>query len=79
MPLLTAKAGDCRGTETDGTKSDTWCSLCYVNGRFVDPECTLDGMVRIVDDALKRDKRSPLMRYMARKQIPRLDRWREPA
>lgn len=76
MPLLTAKAGDCRGTEANGAKSDKWCSLCFVGGSFVDPDCTVDGMIRIVDDVLKRDHRSFLLRFMAKKQIPRLERWR---
>ena len=76
MPLSTKKAGDCRGTEADGSKSDTWCSLCYRDGTFIDPDCTLDEMIGIVDDALRRDKAWFLMRRMAVRQIPRLGRWR---
>ena len=41
MPLHTERAGDCRGSEVDGTRSERWCSLCYVDGAFVDPDCTL--------------------------------------
>ena len=76
MPLLTEKAGDCRGTEADGSPSDKWCKLCYQNGAFVGPDCTLDQMISIVDKALKKDGRSPIMRWLARSQIPRLERWR---
>ena len=76
MPLETKKAGDCRGTEVDGRKSEQWCSLCYVNGSFVDPDCTVDEMRRIVDGALKKQGSSFLMRWMAKKQIPTLQRWR---
>ena len=76
MPLRTEKAGDCRGSEADGTKSETWCSLCYVEGRFMNPDCTLEEMIGIVDDALRREKASWIMRRLARRQVPRLGRWR---
>ena len=76
MPLRTEKAGDCRGSEADGTKSETWCSLCYVEGRFMNPDCTLEEMIGIVDDALRREKASWIMRRLARRQVPRLARWR---
>ena len=75
MPLRTKKAGDCRGSEADGSKSEKWCSLCYVNGKFVDPGCTLDQMIAIVDTALKREHAWFFMRRMARRQIPTLERW----
>ena len=76
MPLITKKAGDCRGTEADGSKSEKWCSLCYANGRFLTPDCTLDQMIEIVDKALKEQNSSVIMRWMAKKQIPSLERWR---
>lgn len=77
MPLQTEKAGDCRGTEADGSKSEKWCSLCYMKGKFVNPNCTVDEMIKIVDDALKRDGAWFFMRSMAKKQIPTLERWRK--
>ena len=76
MPLHTKRAGDCRGTERDGSKSEKWCSLCYVNGEFVSPNMSLVEMTKIVDDALRREKVWLPMRYMAKRQLPRLERWR---
>ena len=76
MPLVTRKAGDCRGTETDGSKSEKWCSLCYANGEFLGPDCTLEEMIEIVDKALREQKSWYFMRWMAKKQIPTLERWR---
>ena len=76
MPLESRKAGDCRGSEGDGSKSDKWCSLCYAGGKFIDPNCTLEEMIKIVDTALKRDKASFFLRTMAKRQIPSLERWR---
>ena len=76
MPLVTKKAGDCRGTESDGSKSEKWCSLCYVDGKFTGPDCTLDQMIGIVDKALRDQGSWFIMRWMAKKQIPKLERWR---
>jgi hypothetical protein len=76
MPLHSKKAGDCRGTERDGSKSEKWCSLCYFNGEFVSPNMSLTEMTKVVDDALRREKVWLPMRYMAKRQLPRLERWR---
>lgn len=79
MPLQTKKAGDCRGTEADERKSEKWCRLCYENGVFVTPDCTLDQMKIIVDNALKEQGSGSLMRWMAKKQLPKLERWKNKA
>ena len=75
MPLITKKAGDCRGSEADGSMSELWCSLCYQQGAFVGPDCTLDEMIEIVDQALREQGSGRMFRWMAKQQIPRLDRW----
>ena len=77
MPLQTKKAGDCRGTEADGSRSEKWCSLCYKDGAFIGPECTLEEMKKIVDDALKEQGSGRLMRWLAQKQLPSLERWKK--
>jgi hypothetical protein len=79
MPLQTQKAGDCRGTESNGSKSEKWCKLCYVNGEFVNPNSTLDEMKVIVDKALKERGSGRLMRWMAQLQLPTLERWKKHA
>ena len=76
MPLVTKKAGDCRGSESDGSKSEKWCYLCYENGAFIGKDCTLEEMISIVDRALKEQNSWFGMRWMAKKQIPHLERWR---
>ena len=77
MPLQTDKAGDCRGSESDGSKSDKWCVLCYSGGAFINPNCTIGEMQSIVEKALKEQGEGVLMRTMAKNQIPRLERWRD--
>lgn len=78
MPLQTKDAGDCRGTEADGSRSDTWCTLCYRDGAFIDPNCTLEQMQQIVEDALCEKGSNKAFRWLAVKQIPKLDRWKAP-
>lgn len=33
------------GTEADGSSSSDYCTFCYQNGEFTDPDQTIDGMV----------------------------------
>lgn len=79
MPLQTKAAGDCRGTESDGSLSDTWCTLCYRDGAFIDPDCTLGQMRSIVDTALREKGSNKVFRWMASSQIPKLERWKSAA
>lgn len=69
-------AGNCRGTESDGSSNDTWCKLCYENGELINPDCTLDEMRVIVENALKENGSGKLMRWTAQQQLPRLERWK---
>ncbi len=75
MPLHSKKAGDCRGTEADGSRSEVWCSLCYQDGAFLDPGCTLEQMREIVDVALTGNGWGSIRRWLALQQLPRLERW----
>jgi hypothetical protein len=76
MPLVTKKQGDRRGSEANGSKSEKWCELCYVNGKFTGPDCSLNQMLEIVENAMKEQGVNSIMRWMALKQIPRLERWK---
>ncbi len=78
MPLDN-KGKDCRGTEADGSKSEKWCELCYVDGKFIGPDCTLEEMEEIVDKALIENGSGRIMRWMAKKQLPHLERWKKSA
>ncbi len=32
------------GTNTDGSKNDEYCHYCYQNGKFVEPDITMEQM-----------------------------------
>ena len=77
MPLFTKKSGDCRGNESDQTKSEKWCKLCYENGAFVSPNLTCEQMKKIVDKALVENGSGRFMRWAAQRQLPTLERWKK--
>jgi hypothetical protein len=43
MPLEEASGNF--GTESDGSASSEYCTFCYQNGAFTNPDQTVDGMV----------------------------------
>ena len=75
MPLAKDPAGG--GTESDGSRSATYCSLCYKDGKFVGEDCTVEQMQKIVERAMKEQGFSWPRRKLARLQIPRLARWKQ--
>ncbi|MFA7285086.1 MAG: zinc ribbon domain-containing protein [Candidatus Absconditabacterales bacterium] len=62
------------GTQKDGSKSTIYCSLCYKDGAFIGGDCTLEQMQDIVEKSMKQQGYGRIMRKMARRQIPRLQR-----
>ena len=77
MPLVSKRQGDMRGSEINSIKSEEYCKLCYQNGAFVGPDCKLEEMIEIVENAMQAQGVNSFMRWMARKQIPRLERWKK--
>ncbi len=72
MPLDDAN----KGSESDGTKSEKYCNLCYENGQFKNPHMTVAEMQGIIIKALKAKHWPGFMARMAAKQVPKLERWR---
>ncbi|MDI1302673.1 MAG: zinc ribbon domain-containing protein [bacterium] len=64
------------GTNADGSHSDEYCSYCYANGRFFQPEMTIDQMKALVVAKL-REKGFPgfVARFFA-SGLRNLKRWR---
>ena len=68
-----------RGTESDGSPSAEYCNLCYKDGKFIDPDMTLEQMQEICVKAMK-DMHIPgfFAKHLAKKQLPTLKRWKQP-
>jgi hypothetical protein len=68
------------GTNADGSRSDEYCSHCYREGRFTEPNLSVNEMMAKVEAKLRE---MHLPGFLARKftrNIPKLRRWqRAPA
>ncbi len=74
MPLCFDPKGG--GSEPDGRRNPDYCSFCYENGAFKDPELTLGQMQQRARDLLrKRNQPWYIRAYMAHR-ITTLKRWR---
>lgn len=65
------------GTESDGSASDDYCSACYRNGEFAEPEITLQEMIERTVRLLiaKSSQDESLVRPMVATFLPTLKRW----
>ena len=64
------------GTNADGTRSNDYCQFCFQNGKFTDPNITMEQMIDKVAGFAKQMKMSEEQaREMAKTFIPKLKRW----
>ena len=73
MPLR--RAEDC-GTNKDGSKNQEYCHFCFVDGKFTNPELTLDQQIeKMAGTAAKMNIPQDAARKMAQTILPTLKRW----
>ncbi|MEP3276359.1 MAG: zinc ribbon domain-containing protein [Stappiaceae bacterium] len=66
------------GTEADGSRSSTYCSLCYRDGRFIHPDFSVSEMQAYCVTQLKKKGMPGIMAWLFTRGIPKLDRWNAP-
>ncbi len=74
MPLKRDEKGG--GTTADGSKSTMFCSKCYEQGKFVNPDMTVEQMQLLVKGKLKEFGFPGLVAGLFTRNIPKLERWR---
>jgi hypothetical protein len=74
MPLKKDKNGG--GSEADGSKSIMYCSHCYQNGKFTQPDMTVQQMKDRVKQKLKEMGFPGFLAGFFTKNIPQLARWK---
>lgn len=74
MPLSKDRNGG--GTNADGSKSDKYCSLCYQDGQFLQPDFTATQMQEFCIRQLRKQGMPAMMAWLFTRSIPRLERWR---
>lgn len=72
MPLGSAN----RGTEDDGSLSELYCTLCYENGHFRQPDMTVTQMQEQVINILRQKHWPGFLARLSARRIPTLERWR---
>jgi len=64
------------GTEADGSKSDKYCSLCYKDGAFTNPDITTAAeMQAFCIEQLKKQSMPGVMAWIFTRSIPKFERW----
>lgn len=78
MPLSKDPKGNGGGNNADGKPSYKYCSYCYEDGKFLQPDITAEEMQAFVKGKLK--EMGGFMKLFARifsKGIPKLERWKK--
>jgi hypothetical protein len=66
------------GTEKDGSKSLKYCSYCYKDGEFTNPEIdTPQKMQKFCIEMMQKQGMPKFMAWIFTRSIPRLERWRD--
>jgi hypothetical protein len=74
MPLR--KDPEKGGTNADGTKNQMYCSYCYVNGVFTQPDFTVDQMKKFCKEKMKEQGFPGFLASFFVSGLPRLERWK---
>ena len=65
------------GTNEDGSKSEEYCSYCYMNGAFTDEGISLEEKIqKNVELSLQMGATEEEARKQAMEIVPKLKRWR---
>lgn len=74
MPLSRDDKGG--GTETNGNKSQMYCSHCYQGGKFTQPDITVEQMQDRVKGKMKEMGFPGFISGFFTRGIPKLKRWK---
>ncbi len=80
MPLKQGQ-GDFRGTESDGTRSEKYCTHCYLQGKYTNPNITKEEMIEITFRELDKSNTGKIKKWILKKIYPKqletLERWKK--
>ena len=74
MPLKKDEKGG--GSNADGSISKMYCSFCYENGSFINPDMKVNEMQELVKIRLKEIRFPGFLADIFTKGIPKLERWK---
>lgn len=65
------------GTNVDGTKNLTYCSFCYQNGEYTQPDFTAKQMQDFCIKKMQEMNMPKLVGWFFTRNIPKLSRWQD--
>lgn len=65
------------GTEKDGTKSIMYCSYCYKDGEFTQPDFTVTDMKKFCKEKMKEMGFPGFLAGLFTMGLPKLERWKK--
>ena len=76
MPM--GETDELYGTESNGSKSADYCHYCYENGKFTEPNCTMEEMIEGVTDLMVKEFGFEYedAKSQCEEGIPALKRWK---
>ncbi len=78
MPLKKDPKGNSGGTNADGNPSNMYCSYCYEDGKFLQPDITVQEMQEFVkNNLIEMGGFMKLFAGIFSKRIPKLERWKQ--
>jgi len=67
------------GTNTDGTINSEYCAYCFKDGKYVDPDITMEEMLQLGLKGIEESDMNRFMKILIKKsypsQIKKLKRW----
>ena len=64
------------GTNADGSKNETYCSLCYENGAFFSPDFSVEEMQQFCIERMKEKGVPKVFGWLLTRGLPKLGRWK---
>jgi hypothetical protein len=64
------------GTERDGSKNQEYCKFCYEDGKFTNPDMSLEEMRSLVIDKMEEEDVPEDIIEATVRNLPHLNRWR---
>ena len=63
------------GTNSDGSKSEMYCSYCFVNGKFTSDITDVEEYQKFVIQKMKDSGMNGILAWLFTRGIPKLKRW----
>lgn len=67
------------GTNSDGSLSEKYCSMCYKDGKFLNPPeiDTAQKFQKYCMEEMKKDGMNGVLAWILTRSIPSLERWKK--